>query len=635
MKKLFLFLTLALMLVAFSACGGDTTPDTAPDAKFDLDIIGGSYKVVYDVTDTNAVSAMSTMIDKIKTASGVKLSSMNVGNPAAEYEIQFGLKSGRSEGEAVYNEIIGYANADIAAYAIRVVDNKVIIAASDGNALKVAADRFAAMASTVFVVRSDFDETAIFDISDYQHGALELVFVDEIAASTELSEILINGEPIKGFSPDKKEYAIATEGKRIEASAVTAIPKFAGAQVEVYIPEMVDVYHTYNYKICVCVKSADGKNEEMYFMKIIETAPLDRYDLDTWLTPYWEGGVVYHESVMFVGDEGAPLLYTPEHVLSVRSYDLKTEYVEGVDYEVKDGKIYRLEGSAMPHFTWDEFYPKSKETSVSGDAFAGSQKPFVIHTEGTYFHKHQVFVTYKHRPIGNIFSMADAQLNNNFVTPAGVPVCSKKLHKFVEKLERGEEVNLVFFGDSITAGANASGRADTAPGTPLWAQMVTYALQAKYPGAKINYTNTAVGGKDTVWGIENIDTAVNAYKPDLLVLGFGMNDGKKTTEKFVANIKTIIDNVLAANPDCEIAVIGTMLPHSETSYWRGQHLQEAALGEMAKSYTNVDVIPMTSVHSSILTKKRYFDMTGNNVNHPNDFLIRVYAHTILEVLMGE
>ena len=611
MKKLLLFLALALMLATFSACGGDTpfdtTLDTAPDAAFDLDIISGSYKVVYDLADTNAVSAMSAMIEKIKTSSGVKLSSMNVGNPAAEYEIQFGLKSGRSESEAVYNEIIGYADADTAAYAIRVVGNKVIIAASDGNALKVAADRFAAMASTVFVVRSDFNETAIFDISDYQRGALELVFADEFTSDCTVSEITVGGYPIN-LIEGKRDYFRAGEGKDMPAIDVKA--KYSAADVQ--INKLEDRYE-------IKVTSADKSKEEVYNVSFIETAPLDKYDLNTWLVPYWNGCITYHESVMFVGDDGAPLLYTPEHVLSVRSYDLKTEYVEGVDYEIKDGKIYRLEGSAMPHFAWDEFYPTSKETSVSGNAFAGSNKPFVIHTEGTYFHEHQVFVTYTHQKNESLFE----------------PAKSAKLHKFAEKLERGEEVNLVFFGDSITAGGNSSGRANTAPYTPMWSQMVTYALQEKYPNAKINYTNTAVGGKETNWAIEELEERVNAYRPDLLVLGFGMNDGGKTTEKFVANIKTIIDRVLAANPDCEIALIGTMLPHSETTYWKGQYLQEAALGELAKGYTNIDIVPVTSVHASILNQKRYFDMTGNNVNHPNDFLIRVYAQTILEVLVGE
>lgn len=351
-------------------------------------------------------------------------------------------------------------------------------------------------------------------------------------------------------------------------------------------------------------------------MNSFETSLLDRYDLDLWLEPYWKGNIIYHESVMFVGDDGAPLLYDPENVLSVRSWDLKTEYAKDVDYEVRDGKIYRLEGSSMPRFTWNEFYPESKETSVTGNAFAGANKPFVLFAEGVYFHQNQVFVTYTHKENTSLF----------------VPAKSEKFNKFIRKLEAGGELNIVFFGDSITAGANASGRGGVLPGTPIWPEMVSKALETKYPNAKINYINTAVGGKNTTWGISELDERVNAYSPDLVVLGFGMNDGCRNEETFAEGAKALIDGILDKNPDCEIATIATMLPHKETAYWGPQHRWEAVLLKLAGDYPCVDVVPMTSVHRTFLTKKRYFDMTGNNVNHPNDFLIRVYAQTILEVL---
>ena len=616
MKK-FLFLTLALLiLVALTSCGGDSSADTAQDPatdspkesesaveKVELNITDGSYKVVYDIKDPDSMSIMTDMIDKINTASGVKLSTSNSNNPAADHEIQLGLKSGRSESEDIYSEISGYGNEVYSVYTIRAVGEKIVISASDADALKVAAGRFAEMASDSFVLTSDFDETAMFITKDYKHGTLELVYADDLASEAGLLLINANGTVVN-CNDSKKDYALFV-GKEDTAFSVKAFAKSPMANVET-----AQKGNTFEIK----VTSADQSKEETYTMTFIK----DSYDLNTWLVPYWDGNITYHESVMFVGDDGAPLLYAPKDILSVRSFDLKTEYVEGVDYEVKDGKLYRLEGSKIPHFTWDEFYPTSKETSVSGNAFAGSSKPFVIHTEGTYFHKNQVFVTYTHAENESLF----------------VPKKSEKLHKFVEKLERGEEVNLVFFGDSITAGGNSSGHSKTAPFTPRWSEMVRDAFAAKYPSAKINFKNTAVGGKETVWGISEIDNSVNKYKPDLLVLAFGMNDGGKSTDQFIANTRTMIDKVLAANPDCEILVIGTMLPHSETTYFKNQYLQEAGLYEMAKSYKSVDVVPMTSMHSSILEHKRYFDMTGNNVNHPNDFLIRAYAQTILKTIIG-
>ena len=42
---------------------------------------------------------------------------------------------------------------------------------------------------------------------------------------------------------------------------------------------------------------------------------------------------------------------------------------------------------------------------------------------------------------------------------------------------------------------------------------------------------------------------------------------------------------------------------------------------------------MTKNASGIIEKKRFFDMTANNVNHPNDFLVRAQAQNVLSLLI--
>ena len=49
---------------------------------------------------------------------------------------------------------------------------------------------------------------------------------------------------------------------------------------------------------------------------------------------------------------------------------------------------------------------------------------------------------------------------------------------------------------------------------------------------------------------------------------------------------------------------------------------------------NAAVTPMTSMSASILERKLFRDWTGNNVNHPNDFMIRIYATVVLKTLLG-
>ena len=57
------------------------------------------------------------------------------------------------------------------------------------------------------------------------------------------------------------------------------------------------------------------------------------------------------------------------------------------------------------------------------------------------------------------------------------------------------------------------------------------------------------------------------------------------------------------------------------------------LCELAKS-EGCALLNMTELHRTLLTRKDYWHMTGNNINHPSDFLARLYAQGVL-ALLGE
>ena len=45
-------------------------------------------------------------------------------------------------------------------------------------------------------------------------------------------------------------------------------------------------------------------------------------------------------------------------------------------------------------------------------------------------------------------------------------------------------------------------------------------------------------------------------------------------------------------------------------------------------------VPMADLTGYILTKKKFRDYSANNINHLNDFGIRIYAAAVLRTLMG-
>jgi len=145
--------------------------------------------------------------------------------------------------------------------------------------------------------------------------------------------------------------------------------------------------------------------------------------------------------------------------------------------------------------------------------------------------------------------------------------------------------------------------------------------------------NKAVGGKGCVWGAENAATAFKDQHPDLVLIGFGMNDLALPADQFDANIRKIMEAARVENPDVEFILIQSM---ERNPQFVGGVGNIAAFGEKLKAHRSPGVafVDIMSLHEALLRKKRYEDMTGNMFNHPNDFLARVYAQAVSATLVN-
>jgi lysophospholipase L1-like esterase len=216
------------------------------------------------------------------------------------------------------------------------------------------------------------------------------------------------------------------------------------------------------------------------------------------------------------------------------------------------------------------------------------------------------------------------------------PICKKAAFpKTIKKLENGETLKLHFFGDSITTGCSASGFFKYAPFMPIWPLLVRDELQRRYPNAKIEYTNTAVGGKCSRWATETSEENLKKYAADLVIIAFGMNDGPKSPDRYGIYNRQLILDAKEANPDCEILEISTTLPNKAFKRFYGnQAIFVSVLKNLCANYDSVELADMTEIHASMLQRKRFEDLSGNHINHPNDFLSRVYAQAVLQTLVG-
>lgn len=359
----------------------------------------------------------------------------------------------------------------------------------------------------------------------------------------------------------------------------------------------------------------------------------------------WEGNEIYYETVGFRYDKegnihAGQLLYEPEKILGVYSWDWQTPYVEGKDYKVEGRRFIWLPGSDIPVYPYDRNLPVNEPGKEPGYfvTWFDPERSVSIDEQGYEF---QAAVVYTHRGKWQ----------------GKVPECQREyLPRTMKKLTEGGEFNLVFFGDSISMGAEASGldediiiafreeggfrqkefnwKIGREPNLPAWPRLFANSLGRAFPKAKINHINRSAPGQNTEWALWACEDTVNTRKPDLCVIAFGMNQADGKAEDFIADIRTIMGMISAKNPECEFILMSTHEPNRDAAVYKNHVLMEQEEGLWTLRGPHVAVAPVHSTFRTLYDMgKTYADLTGNNINHPNDFSILLYAQ-ILDAVMG-
>lgn len=338
--------------------------------------------------------------------------------------------------------------------------------------------------------------------------------------------------------------------------------------------------------------------------------------MERWMNPFWLGDTMWYESCLVVSHERsepqASLLFEPKEIISVHHSRLDLEYAEGRDWICENGKLKFPAGTAIPVMSHKELY---FEEELQGQTMPAREGGHLLFHEGSFFHDRQIAVTYKHSGKG---WRGPIPANQSDL----LPIASKKL-------ATSGEFNMVVYGDSIAEGANASGAVGVPPYMPSWGQLVYLEMNRKF-AAKVKFANMSKGGMQSDWGSENAEK-VAALSPDLTVIAFGMNDGThgRSPEIYQNNIESIMKTIRSGKKDAEFILVSPMLANPETFFAGRQGGYAAALKRL--SGEGCAYVDLTALHVKLMQQKRYTDMTGNHINHPNDFLSRWYAQAIAAV----
>ena len=116
-------------------------------------------------------------------------------------------------------------------------------------------------------------------------------------------------------------------------------------------------------------------------------------------------------------------------------------------------------------------------------------------------------------------------------------------------LEAGKSQSVVVYGTSLSAQGE-------------WVKALGAYFEERYPG-RVALTNAAVSGRQSNWGVSNLQERVLARKPDLVFIEFSVNDAATkhhiSLERSEENLDRMVKALRAQNPQADI-VLQTMNP---------------------------------------------------------------------------
>lgn len=342
------------------------------------------------------------------------------------------------------------------------------------------------------------------------------------------------------------------------------------------------------------------------------------------LEPAWKASTVHRESsVLLQKEDNAPIVarlgFPAMEILSVKSATGDKTYTVGKDFKLSDDKlslIFKPEAGA-PAIQEKEMFPP-EGSPMSYRHRVGNMKQNMLYGPLGWFHHRQIEITYKAAP-------HDAEIST-------ATYAEKHLPKTIARLKEGKPVLIGISGDSISTGLDSSALCKAPPHMPGYPELVAEQLRQSTK-SEITVKNRAISGWSVANGIVDHHKLMT-WKPNLVIIAYGMNDvGRRDPKWFKDQTQKLIDQMREHDKNVEIILVSTMIGNAEWVHTPREMFPKYREALASLTGPGIALADVTTVWEIFLKNKHDLDLTGNGLNHPNDFGHRLYAQTILSLLL--
>ena len=168
----------------------------------------------------------------------------------------------------------------------------------------------------------------------------------------------------------------------------------------------------------------------------------------------------------------------------------------------------------------------------------------------------------------------------------------EKICKKQQNLSLNPAVTIALLGDSVTQGCfecftKEDERVETVfDADSSYGSRLKSMLNLLYPTVQFNFINAGISGDSAKGGLKRLDRDVLAYHPDLVILGFALNDstqGEGALDDYKSAMTEIIQKVKAQGAECIVLTPNAMNTGISC------HLKEKALLKIAKQLQKIQV----------------------------------------------
>lgn len=341
--------------------------------------------------------------------------------------------------------------------------------------------------------------------------------------------------------------------------------------------------------------------------------------------PIWSAEIIHRESVLPVqfkrdGSVTGRLAFPAEKIISLRSADGSRTLKAEKDFRLEsDGLTLTFTPDSVPlAIHADDLFPPAASGKGYRHRVEHPDQNMLYNGEKHWFHDRQFEVTYR---------------RSNLEWPGPKPtLVTNTLPKTLARLRAGEPITISVSGDSISQGYNASGYMDVPPNMPPYPDLVAAQLEA-VRGSKVTLHNRAIAGWSIANGLEDLDNLLSDH-PNLVIVAYGMNDvGRRDPAWFRGQVAQVLNRLSSADTGIEVILVSPMLGNAEWVHTPRDMFPKYR--DVLASFVGpgVAIADLTAVWQVLLRSKHDLDLIGNGLNHPSDFGHRLYAETILALLV--